>query len=140
MIGYDSYSVPETVNGPVDLIRVSAHPLHHTLDNPTLPKRSNTTLSKPTLLSRPRAGGSNATVVPSLDNCDQYMTLECLRTLYSIDYTPEVPQLNSFGIGVSFVNFTCFSSPHLVEFTPQAYLGSDLDMFFSYVSFISVFW
>jgi tripeptidyl-peptidase-1 len=136
--GYDSYSVPEAISEHVDLIRVSINSVHHGHDSPAPLKRSNTIPRNPSLLSRPPASVPEKDVVPSLHNCDQYITPECLRALYSIDYTPQVPRRNSFGIGVSSVKFTCFSSPHPVEFTPQAYLGSDLDMFFSLASFISI--
>lgn len=68
----------------------------------------------------------------SLDYCDKYITPQCLRSLYSIDYKPVVPQLNSLGIGVSsFTNSLAFFLTHPVEFTPQTYVGSDLDLFFS---------
>lgn len=54
-----------------------------------------------------------------LEQCDKYITLICLRALYGIpvlpSFTPTNPK-NSFGI---------------VEYTPQAYLGSDLDLFFA---------
>ncbi|KAL0565190.1 hypothetical protein V5O48_016840, partial [Marasmius crinis-equi] len=53
---------------------------------------------------------------PSLDNCDQLITLYCLRALYNIDYTPVATDRNTYGI---------------VEFTPQAYLADDLDLFFA---------
>lgn len=138
--GYDSYSVPELINEHVDLIRVSIDSVHHGHDSPAPLERSNITPREPPLLSRPTEGVRDTVIVPSLDNCDQYMTPECLRALYSIDYTPKVPHLNSFGIGVSFSKFTCFPSSRPVEITPQAYLGSDLDMFFSLASFISIFW
>lgn len=42
--------------------------------------------------------------------------MDCLRALYSIDYTPVATDKNSFGI---------------VELTPQAFLAGDLDVFFS---------
>lgn len=138
MTGYDSYLVPEVISEHVDLIRVSINSVHHGHDSPAPLKRSNTIPRNPSSLNRPPGGIPKKDVVPSLNNCDQYMTPECLRALYSIDYTPQVPRRNSFGIGVSSVKFTCFSSPHPVEFTPQAYLGSDLDMFFSLAFFISI--
>lgn len=37
----------------------------------------------------------------SLETCDQYMTLACLRALYSIDYTPVCTDKNTFGVGKS---------------------------------------
>ncbi|KAF5334159.1 hypothetical protein D9758_014814 [Tetrapyrgos nigripes] len=46
------------------------------------------------------------------------ITLDCLRALYDIEYTPVSTNKNTFGI---------------VEFTPQAYLDDDLDLFFALV-------
>lgn len=106
-IGCESYSVPEDIREHVDLIRPTVHFFHH--DSSKSPEHSDTTLDKaPTFNHVPKT--------PSLDDCDKFITPQCLRKLYSIDYKPEVPQLNSLGI---------------LEFTPQAYLGSDLDLFFS---------
>ena len=60
-----------------------------------------------------------ANIFNQLEQCDQYITLICLRALYGIpvlpSFVPTNPK-NSFGI---------------VEYTPQAYLGSDLDLFFA---------
>jgi len=100
-IGCESYSVPEDIREHVDLVRPTVHFIQHGL--PKSPEHSDTTLSQaPTTFNAPET--------PSLDDCDKFITPQCLRWLYSIDYKPEVPQLNSLGIGVSsFVNFICFS-------------------------------
>lgn len=47
-------------------------------------------------------------------NCDSQITLDCLRALYGINYTPVSPAAGRFGI---------------VEYTPQAYVPSDIDVF-----------
>ena len=39
------------------------------------------------------------TIVPTLANCDKFTTLDCLRALYKINYTPVATHKNSFGIG-----------------------------------------
>ncbi|KAJ7843350.1 subtilisin-like protein [Mycena olivaceomarginata] len=52
----------------------------------------------------------------SLDTCDEIITPDCLRALYNFHYTPHETEKNTFGI---------------VEFTPQAFLEGDLDMFFA---------
>ena len=36
---------------------------------------------------------------PSLAKCDEKTTLDCLRALYKIDYTPRSTDKNTFGIG-----------------------------------------
>ncbi|KAH0829140.1 peptidase S8/S53 domain-containing protein [Lanmaoa asiatica] len=45
----------------------------------------------------------------------KYITLDCLRALYGLNNTPSATGFNSYGI---------------VEYTPQAYLQTDLDIFF----------
>ncbi|KAG8221246.1 peptidase S8/S53 domain-containing protein [Butyriboletus roseoflavus] len=50
------------------------------------------------------------------EDCDQYITPDCLRALYGLsDTPPHATRSNSFGI---------------VEYTPESYLQSDLDNFF----------
>ncbi|KAF8880770.1 peptidase S8/S53 domain-containing protein [Infundibulicybe gibba] len=55
----------------------------------------------------------NATA-DALVTCDQEITPACIRALYGLNRSPSSPQNNTVGI---------------VEYTPQAYLQSDLDMF-----------
>ena len=59
--------------------------------------------------------GGIETIINELENCDSLITPICLQTLYGLFYKPLATQKNSYGI---------------VEYTPQAYLASDLDMFF----------
>lgn len=49
----------------------------------------------------PKTNGKKVTAVPQagVANCDEMITLDCLRALYSIDYTPVATDKNSFGIG-----------------------------------------
>lgn len=56
---------------------------------------------------QPNAGGGSG--------CDQQITPGCLRALYGINYEPKKGIPNALGI---------------VEYTPQSYVPSDLDMFF----------
>ena len=58
-------------------------------------------------------------VVDDLAHCSGNITPDCLRALYGIPVLPadaKVHPNNSFGV---------------VQYTPQSYLGSDLDLFFS---------
>lgn len=55
-------------------------------------------------------------IYDQLKNCSQYITPDCLRALYSIPYVWSSVQRNPLGI---------------VEYTPQAYVQSDLDLFFA---------
>ncbi|KAK5130674.1 hypothetical protein LTR08_001835 [Meristemomyces frigidus] len=50
-----------------------------------------------------------------LDMCDEYITPDCLRSLYEFGVNTQANKKNSYGI---------------VEYTPQAYVPSDLDLFF----------
>ncbi|KAH8079080.1 subtilisin-like protein [Cristinia sonorae] len=54
-------------------------------------------------------------IFQELSQCDQFITPNCIRALYDYVYVPLAPKKNSYGI---------------VEYTPQAYLASDLDLFF----------
>ncbi|KAJ7138463.1 subtilisin-like protein [Mycena crocata] len=62
----------------------------------------------------PKLTKSVSKILHDLNNCDTQMTPACLRTLYGFVYTPVAAENNSYGI---------------VEYTPQAYRGVDLDMF-----------
>jgi len=107
-IGCEFYSVPEDVREHVDLIRPTVHFSHHVHgDQSESSEHSDTTLNKAPLVNNPISHVPKDG--PSLNHCDKYTTPQCLRMLYSIDYKPKLPQLNSFGIGVySFVKFSRF--------------------------------
>jgi tripeptidyl-peptidase I len=94
-------------------------------------------LGDPSSFNGPKTNGATVTGALSLATCDTYTTLDCLRALYSIDYKPQVPDQNSMGIGApSPVRLLASFSPLLVEFTPQAYLASDLENFFKFAYLI----
>ncbi|KAL0577149.1 hypothetical protein V5O48_004825 [Marasmius crinis-equi] len=120
-IGCKEYSVPSDIQDHIDIIRPTVHFNHN--PSPREPpvsnfKRSGANLGSP-LSSKfrgPKQAAIPDLVSPSLDTCDQLTTLDCLRALYSIDYTPVATDKNTYGI---------------VEFTPQAYLADDLDLFFA---------
>ncbi|KAI0694701.1 subtilisin-like protein [Earliella scabrosa] len=114
-ISCHSYSVPEHVREHIDLIKPTVHFLHGLPKPDQLQKRS---FEHPTSHARfgPKTNGKAVTITPNLENCDQLITLDCLRALYSIDHSPVSTDKNTFGI---------------VEFTPQAFLQGDLDMFFA---------
>ncbi|KAI0093129.1 subtilisin-like protein [Irpex rosettiformis] len=54
-------------------------------------------------------------IASGIEHCDTHITPDCLRALYNFSFAPQATEKNSFGI---------------VEYTPQAYVASDLDMFF----------
>ena len=69
-------------------------------------------------------------------DCDEYITPKCLRKLYGLFYKPVATDKNSYGIGewmfprmFLICAHVCFVGCFPVEYTPQAYLQSDLQMF-----------
>jgi tripeptidyl-peptidase I len=63
----------------------------------------------------PKQGAAVNNALVSLDNCDQMLTIDCIRALYSVPPGSLAKSNNTLGI---------------VEYTPQAFLQSDLDIFF----------
>ncbi|CAA7266125.1 unnamed protein product [Cyclocybe aegerita] len=114
-IGCHNYSVPIHVQKHIDLIMPTVHFNHRPA--PNIDKRAGR-LGQPSPRNGPKHLDFDAAIVPSLANCNKVITLDCLRALYNINYAPVATDKNTFGI---------------VEFTPQAYLPGDLDMFFSLV-------
>lgn len=113
-----SYHLPEYVAPHVDVITPSVH------FNAILDKRSRLPTKK---IGEPGAGSVTPvlyrsdikTLYEALDHCHEQVTPLCLRALYGFYYTPRSTQENGFGI---------------VEYTPQAYLQEDLNMFFTHYS------
>ena len=97
--GCHSYSVPESVREYVDLIKPTVHFLHRVPRPDQLQKRS---FEKPSthIKEGPKVKSLNQQVpiTPRLENCDEIITLDCLRALYSIDYKPVATHKNTFGI------------------------------------------
>ncbi|KDQ08487.1 hypothetical protein BOTBODRAFT_645757 [Botryobasidium botryosum FD-172 SS1] len=114
----ESYSVPASVKHHVDFILPTLH-----FDVP-LSKRDGDANDKVLKASkvgwpdksatRPKQGTTVENIFSDLTNCSQQITPDCLRALYKIDYSPVTKDQNSYGI---------------VEYTPQAYVPSDLDLF-----------
>ncbi|KAI0063506.1 subtilisin-like protein [Artomyces pyxidatus] len=113
-IGCDSYHVPKHIQEHVDLIKPTVH-FNHRLPTYPMGNKREYHLGQPSSVNGPKTLDTKIEVEPTMSNCDQFITPDCLRALYNIDYTPIVPQKNSYGI---------------VEFTPQAYVADDLDLFF----------
>jgi tripeptidyl-peptidase-1 len=63
----------------------------------------------------PKSAGQIKNLIDELENCDVHITPNCLRALYGIVYTQFASKKNSLAV---------------VEYTPQAFLQSDLDMFY----------
>ena len=119
------------------MIKPTVHFLHRVPNPDQLRKRS---FERPSthIKAGPKFktdGSPLASVPQDLSTCDQQITLDCLRALYSIDHTPVSTDKNTFGIREFFATTLyarlCSTGSRLVEFTPQAFLQSDLDMFFA---------
>ncbi|THH29362.1 hypothetical protein EUX98_g4824 [Antrodiella citrinella] len=117
-ISCHSYSVPEHIREHIDLIKPTVHFKRRLPSNAQRKKRSfNPGLPTGSFKPGPKTNGVKPQVhLPSdLANCDVNITPDCVRALYKIDHKPVNTARNSYGI---------------VEFTPQALLFTDLDMFF----------
>ncbi|KAF5315002.1 hypothetical protein D9619_007273 [Psilocybe cf. subviscida] len=113
--GCHNYSVPAHVREHIDLIRPTVQFNHRATPQNGLRKRMGG-LGMPNGRNGPKKSDKAVTITPSLDNCDTLITLDCLRALYDVNYTPVATAKNSRDANV--------------EFTPQAFLGPDLDLFF----------
>ncbi|KAG5347999.1 hypothetical protein C0989_011261 [Termitomyces sp. Mn162] len=57
-------------------------------------------LGAPSRTRGPKLSNQKIEETPSLANCDKMITLDCLRALYSVDYTPVATDKNSYGIAI----------------------------------------
>ncbi|KAH9915208.1 subtilisin-like protein [Fomitopsis serialis] len=108
------YRLPEHVSEYVELKRRG----FEKRDQPAPSKLWGGTPSyRPLTSSAAHVNGPLANTVEQLTACGEQITPDCLRLLYNFtDFVPQVPGNNSIAI---------------VEFTPNAYVASDLDMFFA---------
>lgn len=120
----DEYSVPEDIQKHIDFVYPSVH-----FDIPLIRRDDNTNDLASRDTNGPRIGEPSSgwlykttqwidksDLSHELVDCDQQTTPACLRALYEIPINEEVAEGNSFGVA---------------EFSPQAYIGMDLDIFFS---------
>ncbi|KAJ7162822.1 subtilisin-like protein [Mycena filopes] len=117
--GCQNYSLPLHVREHVDIIKPTVEFNHHIpttrlkrRKDPLTPPATNVKTNVKTDGIRLDAAAASEL---SLATCDQAILPECLRALYNFNYTPRATKKNTFGI---------------VEFTPQAFLQPDLDIFF----------
>ncbi|TBU55600.1 subtilisin-like protein [Dichomitus squalens] len=118
-IGCDKkYHLPEHVSKHVDLITPTIHfDAKIKREAPgTLEKRKVHNIGAPGFGPvNPKTTGTIKSLEDELENCDTHITPNCLRALYDFVHVPLATNKNSIGI---------------VEYTPQAYVPSDLDLFF----------
>ncbi|KAH7903358.1 peptidase S8/S53 domain-containing protein, partial [Hygrophoropsis aurantiaca] len=107
----ESYHLPAHVTPHIDFVTPTIH------FDAKISKRSTThpiPVGAPGQGITPKTTGQINNIITHLEDCDQQITPECLRALYGFYYEPVAADKNSFGI---------------VEYTPNAYIQSDLDSF-----------
>jgi tripeptidyl-peptidase-1 len=117
-VGCDAYYVPEHVRQHVDFITPTVH-----FDTKILPPRDNglklkkryTKLGAPGNGFMPKIGASLDPAAIGGLTCGEAITPACLRQLYKMPHLTKSVQTNGYGI---------------VEYSPQAYLQTDLTEFF----------
>ena len=92
--------MPEHVREHIDLIQPTVHFSHRVSQPDRIQKRSLGQFGKleAKIHGGPKTNGKQVTITPTLEHCDEVITLDCLRALYSIDYTPVATDKNTFGI------------------------------------------
>ncbi|TVY30670.1 Tripeptidyl-peptidase sed1 [Lachnellula hyalina] len=117
----EDYSVPTHLKEHIDFVTPTIH-----FDALVKPKKNRRDLEKRSMRVRPTPQiKKGSDIAPGTDlspdatkytlaNCYEYITPECLRALYN--FTNGTLALSSYGI---------------VEYTPQAYLQTDLNLFYT---------
>ncbi|OCH91087.1 subtilisin-like protein [Obba rivulosa] len=113
-----AYHLPEHVSKHVDIVTPTLH-FDAKMKRRTSPEFVGRG-GQPGTSSRshgPKVVGpiEDVSVSTELEDCNNQITLPCLRALYKFEYAPIASDKNSLGIA---------------EYTPQAYIPSDLDQFF----------
>ncbi|KAI9001568.1 subtilisin-like protein [Trametes punicea] len=113
-----AYHLPEHVSKHVELVTPTLH-----FDAKVKHRRAGEKRSVKSKVGSPGSGpvslkttGKLNNIFNQLEHCDEQITPICVRALYSFVYSPVATEKNSIGI---------------VEYTPQVYVPSDLDMFFA---------
>lgn len=113
-VACEVYHLPEHVSSRVDFVLPS-------VQFDTKHGRRDTNIGPPIKVGTPGSGFYGPTSTGFLDNiftdlehCDNVTTPACLRALYGLYYEPQATDKNSYGI---------------VEYTPQTFIESDLQLF-----------
>jgi tripeptidyl-peptidase I len=123
-VACESYSLPEHLRSDVDLVMPTLH-----FDAKILPGSGDSLRKRNVQAGTAKNVGKNTGFLPKqgpaisahniiseLEQCDTQIVPDCLRALYKFGPGISAHPGNSYGI---------------VEYTPQAYVPSDLDMFFA---------
>jgi tripeptidyl-peptidase I len=132
-VACDSYSLPQHVVPHVDFVTPTVHfdakvkPGKGSIKSERekrevshAPAASTQSLTRPNTWNAwlPKLGkmlSSPRNIIQQLQNCDEQIVPNCLRVLYNFGPGTSANKKNSYGI---------------VEYTPQAYVPGDLDLFF----------
>ncbi|KAK6433611.1 hypothetical protein LTR95_010213 [Oleoguttula sp. CCFEE 5521] len=123
-VACDEYKIPTHLKKHVDFVTPTVHfdakIRARDADNSSIKKRdTKSPLGNPNSGSLPKLGqwlGGKNKLIQQLEQCDTQITPNCLRALYEFPPNVYAAPGNSLGI---------------VEYSPQAYVGSDLDLFFA---------
>jgi tripeptidyl-peptidase-1 len=110
-IACESYHLPEHVTPHVDFVTPT---IHFDAKISKRDKYGRVPIGQPGQGSIPKTTGQIDGLLDQIEDCDKQITPICLRALYGLWYQPVSGNVNSYGI---------------VEYSPQAYVQSDLDMF-----------
>lgn len=112
-VACEAYHLPEHVSHHVDFVLPSVH--FDARIGRRDGNKSRIKVGQPgSGFDGPKTSGSLQTSDIQLDQCDTVIIPECLRALYGLYYDPVATEENSYGI---------------VEYTPQSFVQSDLQMF-----------
>lgn len=124
-VACEEYSLPHGLAEHIDFITPTVHfdSMTKRHDKRTTPEKrtispgTDKSVGKPNSPSLPKLGTWLANGAPSsaLSTCNKVITPDCLRALYDFPVGSKALNKNAYGI---------------VEYTPQAYVPSDLDLFF----------
>ncbi|PQE15128.1 Pro-kumamolisin protein [Rutstroemia sp. NJR-2017a BVV2] len=129
-IACHEYSIPSHLTEHIDFVTPTIHfdkrlgterkQQHHDLPGPleALNKRGvkpHGILGMPDDASNPKQGAQVTNALMSLKNCDTMITTQCLQALYNFPPGSKAASNNTLGV---------------VEYTPQAFLQTDLNMWF----------
>lgn len=131
-VACEEYSIPSHLSEHIDIVTPTVHfdkkigtprriQNHEKLPTPLheLNRRELQTphgiLGSPNDASNPKQGATVQNALMTLENCDTMITPPCLQALYNVPAGTKAGQNNTLGV---------------VEFTPQAFLQSDMDMWF----------
>jgi len=111
LVACEEYHLPQHISDHVDFVLPSVHfdaKIKRRSGNEPEPARA---VGQPGVGITPKTAGTISQQVESeLDQCDEYITPICLRTLYNLTYTPVATDKNSYGIGMIPLSATAWSN------------------------------